>query len=130
MYDKVLEAFLELKELMNRKKEAIIHKKLDELASVDESTIILNEKISKFDLEKMRSTFSDKEKEELKNLGQEIKMLQENNEILIKYSINVINNTLSGILNIAANNKTSYDANGQGCSSSETLDISSITEEA
>ena len=130
MYNEVLEAFLELKELMSRKKDAIIHKKLDELAAIDESTIILNEKISKFDPEKMRSTLSDKEKEELKNLGQEIKMLQENNEILIKYSINVINNTLSGILNIAANDKSLYDSTGQGCTGSETLDISSITEEA
>ncbi len=130
MYNEVLEAFLELKRLMSEKKEAIIHKKLDELASIDESTLILSEKISKFDLGKMQSTFSEEEKTELKKLGQEIKNLQENNEILIKYSINVINNTLSGILNIAANDKSSYNAKGKGCTDSETLDISSITEEA
>ena len=63
-------------------------------------------------------------------IGERIKILQENNEILIKHSIGVINNILSGILNIAAHDKSSYDAKGQGCTDSETLDISSITEEA
>ena len=77
MYNEVLEAFLELKKLMSEKKEAIIHKKLEELASIDESTLILSEKISKFDLGKMQSTFSEEEKQELKKLGQEIKILQE-----------------------------------------------------
>jgi hypothetical protein len=61
---------------------------------------------------------------------EEIKTLQENNEILIKHSLNVINNILSGILNIAQNEKTSYNAQGKGCQDSESLDISSITEEA
>ena len=130
MYQEILDTFLELKRLMSEKKEAIIHKKLDELASIDENTIILSEKISKYNLKEVCSSFSDEEKKELKKIGNEIKMLQENNEILIKYSINVINNTLSGILNIAAHDKSSYDAKGQGCTDSETLDISSITEEA
>ena len=86
--------------------------------------------MGEFDFEKIRPTLTDEERDELKKLGNEIKMLQENNEILIKYSINVINNTLSGILNIAANDKSTYNAQGHGCTGSETLDISSITEEA
>ena len=74
--------------------------------------------------------FMQNEKDELKKLGEEIKVLQENNEILIKHSLGVINNILSGILNIAQNDKCSYNSRGMGCQDSESLDISSITEEA
>ena len=130
MYNEVLEAFSELKELLEAKKEAIIHKKLDDLARIDESAVILSEKIAKFNLEDMQKNFSEEQKKELKKLGERIKVLQENNEILIKHAIGVINNILSGILNIAANENTSYNAHGKSCTDKETLDISSITEEA
>ena len=86
------------------------------------------EKINKFDLQ--NNSFSSDEKQSLKKLGEEIKVIQENNEILIKHSLDVINNILSGILNIAQNEKTSYNAKGAGCQDSESLNISSITEEA
>ena len=129
MYNDVLEAFRELEELLLIKKEAIIHKDLDKLAQADENIVIISEKISKFDIEEMQKTFTEIQKIELKTLGEKIKVLQENNEILIKHSLNVINNLLSGILNIAANENTSYNAKGK-CRDSETLDISSITEEA
>ena len=86
------------------------------------------EKINRFNL--VNNNFSDDEKQNLKKLGEEIKVIQKNNEILIKHSLDVINNILSGILNIAQNEKTSYNARGVGCQDSESLDISSITEEA
>ena len=130
MYQEVLETFNELKSLLETKKDAIIHKKLDELAKTDENIIILSKKIEKFNLEEMQKTFSDEQKQELKKLGSRIKVLQENNEILIKHAIGVINNILSGILNIAANDKSSYNSQGKSCTDNETLDISSITEEA
>ena len=108
--------------------EAIIKKDLEALNATDEATMVLLEKINKFDI--LNNDFSQEEKEELKKLGEEIKKIQENNEILIKHSLNVINNILSGILNIAQNEKTSYNSKGAGCQNSESLDISSITEEA
>lgn len=127
-YKEVLEAFLELKEILIKKKEAIIKKDLKELGSTDEATIVAVEKINKFNLE--NNNFTQEEKEELKKLGEEIRILQENNEILIKHSLDVINNILSGILNIAQNDKSSYNAKGIGTQDSESLNISSITEEA
>ena len=130
MYKDVFETYNELKELLSAKKEAIIHKNLDDLARIDENIIILSDKIEKFDINKMQETFSEEEKQELKKLAQRIKVLQENNEILIKHSIGVINNILSGILNITANENTSYNSQGKSCVDNETLDISSITEEA
>lgn len=129
MYQEVLDAFSKLKELLETKKEAIIKKDLDKLAQADENIVILSDKINKFNLQEMQENFSAEQKEELKKLGERIKVLEENNEILIKHSIGVINNILSGILNIAANDNTSYDSYGKSCTDSETLDISSITEE-
>ena len=130
MYQEVFEAYTSLKELLENKKEAIIKRDLDKLALTDENIVILSNKIAKFNPEKMQETFNNEQKQELKQLAQRIKVLEENNEILIKHSIGVINNTLSGILNIAANDNISYNAQGKGCSDNETLDISSITEEA
>ena len=127
-FNEVKNAFLELKEVLLNKKEAIIKKDLEALNATDEATMVLLEKINKFDI--LNNDFSQEEKEELKQLGLEIKKIQENNEILIKHSLNVINNILSGILNIAQNEKTSYNSKGAGCQNSESLDISSITEEA
>ena len=127
-YNEVYATFLELKEVLLNKKEAIIKKNLEVLNSTDEAVIVLVEKINKFDL--ANNSFSEDEKLNLKKLGEEIKVIQENNEILIKHSLNVINNILSGILNIAQNEKTSYNARGAGCQDSESLNISSITEEA
>ena len=127
-YSEVFDTFLELKNILENKKEAIIKKNLEVLNSTDEAIIVLSEKINKFNL--VENDFSQEEKENLKKLGEEIKIIQENNEILIKHSLGVINNILSGILNIAQNEKTSYNARGMGCQDSESLDISSITEEA
>lgn len=127
-YSEVYDSFSELKNVLIEKKEAIIKKNLEVLNSTDEAIIVLLEKISKYDI--LNNDFSSEEKQNLKKLGEEIKVLQENNEILIKHSLSVINNILSGILNIAQNEKTSYNARGVSYQDSESLDISSITEEA
>ena len=127
-FSEVYNAFLELKNVLENKKQAIIKKNIEQLSAMDEATIVLVEKINKFDLK--NNDFSPEEKENLKKIGEEIKVIQQNNEILINHSLNVINNILSGILNIAQNEKTSYNSKGAGCQNSESLDISSITEEA
>ncbi len=130
MYQEVLDAYCELKELLENKKDAIIKRDLDKLAQTDENIVILSDKIGKFNLQDMQNTFSSEQKQELKKIGERIKVLEENNEILIKHSMGVINNILSGILNIAANDNTSYNSQGKSRTDNETLDISSITEEA
>ncbi len=129
-YNEIYEIYSKLKEILLQKKQAIIKKDLDELNRTDEMTIELSEQIKKSDLINSKDSFTDEQKKELKALGQEIKVIQENNEILIKHSLNVINNILSGILNIAQQENSSYNSKGEGCQNSESLDISSITEEA
>ena len=127
-YNEVKNAFLELKDILIKKKEAIIKKNLEVLNSTDEMAMVILEKINKFDI--LNNNYDENQKQELKKIGEEIKDIQKNNEILINHSLNVINNILSGILNIAQNEKSSYDAKGKGYQSNESLDISSITEEA
>ncbi len=129
-YKEVFDTYNELKEILINKRNAIIKKKMDELSRLDEATIICIDKIKKFDLENTPNDFTNEEKEELKKLGLEIKKIEKDNEILIKHSLSVINNILSGILNIAQSDRNSYNSQGKGCVDSESLDISSITEEA
>ncbi len=129
-YIDVYNAYKELEENLLQKKEAIIKKDLEELNKLDENLKVLVEKINRFDLKNSPNDFTDKQKEELRQLGEKIKVVQENNEILIKHSLGVINGLLSGILNIAQSEMSSYNSKGLSCSDDESLDISSITEEA
>lgn len=129
-YIDVYNAYKELEENLLQKKEAIIKKDLEVLNKLDENLKVLVEKINRFDLKNSPNDFTDKQKEELRQLGEKIKVVQENNEILIKHSLGVINGLLSGILNIAQSEMSSYNSKGLSCSDDESLDISSITEEA
>lgn len=129
-FKEIFETYQELKENLVQKKEAIIKKDLELLSGLDENSKVLCGKIAKFDLKNNSFEFSEDEKRELKKLGEEIKSIQENNEILINHSLGVINGLLSGILNIAQSENSSYNSRGLSCSAEESLDISSITEEA
>lgn len=128
-YEEILKTYQELKECLSIKKEALVKKDLEKINQTDEQCIVLCEKISKFNLNN-ENNFTQEQKETLKNLGKEIKNIQENNEILIKHSLDVINGILSGILNIAQSDKCSYNSKGESTKDNESLDISSITEEA
>lgn len=128
-FDDVIKVFMDLKNVLFEKKQAIIKKDMDKLAQIDEETAVLCQQIAKFKLEENQDLFSDDEKKQLKQLGEEIKNLTQNNEILIKHSLGVINGILSGILNIAQKEKNSYNSRGQG-TNDESMDISSVIEEA
>ena len=129
-FNEVFSIYGKLKEALLVKKEALIKKNLENLNKADDEKVVLCEKISKFDIEKIKNNFTDEQKQELKKLACEIKKIQENNEILIKHSLSVINDILSGILNIAQSENNSYDSQGKSLINKESLDISSITEEA
>ena len=129
-FEKVYSAYEELKENLVQKHDVIIKKNVEELSRLDEITYVIIDKINKFNLDKEPNDFTLEQKQKLKNLGLEIKKIENNNEILIKHSLNVINNLLSGILNIVQSDKNVYNAQGIECTPDESLDISSITEEA
>ena len=129
-FEKVYSVYEELKENLLQKHDVIIKKNVEELSRLDEITYVIIDKIKKFNLDKEPNDFTLEQKQKLKSLGLEIKKIENNNEILIKHSLNVINNLLSGILNIVQSDKNVYNAQGIECTPDETLDISSITEEA
>lgn len=129
-YQEILDNYKELKENLALKKEAIVKRNLEDLSKLDENCTVICEKIAKIDMPESLKTLTDNEKQELKTLGDEIKILEENNEILINHSLGVINNILSGILNITQADKCSYNSKGKTLGDSESLNISSITEEA
>ena len=124
-FEQLYNCYKDLKETLKEKKEAIIHKNLEKLSALDEDLEVLCQKIARFDIQ--NNSFSQDEKQTLKEIAKEIKQIQENNEILINHSINVINNLLSGILNIKDNN-LSYNFKGE--KDKDELDLSSISQEA
>ena len=129
-FEEVLKTYQELKEVLALKKQSLIQRNLEEMNKLDEQATAICEKIARFDLKNTPNNFTQEQKEELKSLGVEIKKIQENNEILIKHSLDVINNMLSGILHIAQNEKCSYNSKGESSKDSQSLNISSIPEEA
>lgn len=130
MYQEIYSIYEELKVLLERKKEALKSRNLDELSKVDEECLEVNEKFKKYDLKNVLNSFNDEQKANLKTLANEIKILQEHNEMLINHSLGVINNTLAGIINIVQSDSTSYNAQGKTQGDKDGLNISSITEEA
>lgn len=129
-YQEIYQIYFKLKENLALKKEAVIKKNLDELLKIDEELIVLCEQLKTIDIKKSFADFSQEEKINLKELALEIKKLENNNEILIKHSLDVINNLMSGILNIAKKDITSYNSKGMNCANTDVLGNSSITEEA
>ena len=128
-FEKILSIYTEIKTLLETKKQAIIKRDLDKLNACDEQIKVLCESLTKIDIIEISQDFSLEQKEQLKALGREVKTLQENNEILTKHSLDVINGLLSGIFNIIQSDKKTYGAKGQSLGD-ESLEISSITEEA
>ncbi len=129
-FNEVYSAYEELKENLVQKHDVIISKNMEELNRLDEACCVIIDKIKKFNLDKEPNDFTDEQKQKLRELGEETKKIEKNNEILIKHSLGVINNLLSGILNIVQSDKNTYNAQGIECTTDESLDISSITEEA
>ncbi len=129
-FEEILEKYIQLRDCLKEKREALIKRDVDKLGSIDENILALCNYMDKFQQEIKEDKFSPEEKESLKKVSAEVKELNNNNEILIKHSLNVMNNLLSGIVNIATQDKNSYNSQGVGCVSDESLNISSITEEA
>lgn len=127
-FEEVYSEYERLRNNLSSRRTAIIKRNLEEIGRLDEELIVISERIKAFDLK--NNNFTEKEKESLKTLVSEVKNLEENNEILINYSLNVINNTLSGILNIIQKDKTSYNSKGLNCQNEDENAISSIIEEA
>ena len=126
-FEEVLSEYKNLKQNLLDRKQAIIKRNIEVITRLDEELVVIADKIKKFDI--LNNNFTEDEKKELKTLGKEIKKLEENNETLIKYSLNVINSTLSGILNIINKDKNTYNSKGLNCRGDE-IPFSSIIEEA
>ena len=129
-YSEIYQIYSNLKKNLALKKNAIVKRNLDELHRIDEELIVLCEQLKTKDIKEAFKTFTDDEKNQLKELALEIKKLENNNEILIKHSLDVINNLMSGILNIAKQDISSYNSKGMNCTTTDILGTSSITEEA
>ena len=127
-FEEIYKLYQSLKDNLQKRREAIMKKNLEQINKLDEDLVIIAEKLKT--LRNIKASFNEEEKEKLNALIEDVKKLEENNEILINYSLNVINNTLSGILNIIQKDKKSYNSKGQNCQNDNNEAISSIIEEA
>ena len=128
-FEKILEIYLTIKNLLEKKQQALIKKDLEMLASCDENLICAYNEVKNIYENKDKFTLSDKQKKQLNEITAQIGHLQKNNEVLITHSLNVINKIFEGILNITSAKNADYNHLGKKNQDSG-LDISSITEEA
>lgn len=128
-FETIKENYINLKNLLEIKQEALIKKDIDTLTSTDEKLICIYSEIKAIYDNKDKLSLSIAQKEELNEITQSIGQLQHDNEVLIAHSLNVIDKIFEGILNITSAKNADYNHLGkknQGTS----FDISSITEEA
>lgn len=128
-FEKILEIYLTIKNLLEKKQQALIKKDLEMLASCDENLICAYNEVKNIYENKDKFTLTRGEKDELNKITAQIGQLQKNNEVLITHSLNVINKIFEGILNITSAKNADYNHLGKKNQDSG-LDISSITEEA
>ena len=128
-FEKILEIYLTIKNLLEKKQQALIKKDLEMLASCDENLICAYNEVKNIYENKDKFTISDEQKKQLNEITAQIGHLQKNNEVLITHSLNVINKIFEGILNITSAKNADYNHLGKKNQDSG-LDISSITEEA
>lgn len=128
-FEKILEIYLTIKNLLEKKQQALIKKDLEMLASCDENLICAYNEVKNIYEQRDKFTLTRGEKDELNKITAQIGQLQKNNEVLITHSLNVINKIFEGILNITSAKNADYNHLGKKNQDSG-LDISSITEEA
>ena len=128
-FEKILEIYLTIKNLLEKKQQALIKKDLEMLASCDENLICAYNEVKNIYENKDKFTLRKKKKKQLNEITAQIGHLQKNNEVLITHSLNVINKIFEGILNITSAKNADYNHLGKKNQDSG-LDISSITEEA
>ncbi len=128
-FDKIKEIYLNIKALLEEKQKALIEKNLETLATCDEKLICAYNEIKIIHDRKNEFSLDENQKKELRELSEQIGKLQKNNEVLITHSLNVINKIFEGILNISSAKNADYNHLGKK-NQDNTLDISSITEEA
>ena len=128
-FEKILEIYLTIKNLLEKKQQALIKKDLEMLASCDEKLICAYNEVKNIYENKDKFTLSDEQKKQLNEITAQIGHLQKNNEVLITHSLNVINKIFEGILNITSAKNADYNHLGKK-NQDNGLDISSITEEA
>lgn len=128
-FEKILEIYLTIKNLLEKKQQALIKKDLETLAVCDEKLICAYNEVKNIYEQRDKFTLTRGEKDELNKITAQIGQLQKNNEVLITHSLNVINKIFEGILNITSAKNADYNHLGKKNQDSG-LDISSITEEA
>ena len=128
-FEKILEIYLTIKNLLEKKQQALIKKDLEALAACDENLICAYNEVKNIYEQKDKFNLTREEKNELNKITAQIGHLQKNNEVLINHSLNVINKIFEGILNITSAKNADYNHLGKK-NQDNTLDISSITEEA
>ena len=72
-YSEIYQIYSNLKENLALKKNAIVKRNLDELHRIDEELIVLCEQLKTKDIKEIFKTFTDDEKNQLKELALEIK---------------------------------------------------------
>lgn len=128
-FEQIKEIYINFEDLLENKKAALIKKDLDSLVSIDEKLICIYNQIKVISEQKDEINLSTGQKEELNKMSENIGQLQQDNEVLITHSLNVIEKIFEGILRITSSAKGDYNHMGKK-NQGTNLDISSITEEA
>lgn len=126
---KLIETYESLVELQKEKKRILEKHEIDKLGSIDERILSMYNRATLIADKRDFVKPNEDEKKKIKALYQEISKLENLNQALIKYSLNLINNIFEGIMKIASVKTTEYTKDGKSTKMDE-MPLSSIVEEA
>ena len=72
-FEEILEKYIQLRDCLKEKREALIKRDVDKLGSIDENILALCNYMDKFQQEIKEDKFSPEEKESLKQVSAEVK---------------------------------------------------------
>lgn len=127
--EKLIETYESLVELQKEKKRILEKHEIDKLGSIDERILSMYNRATLIADKREFVKPNDEEKKRIRSLYQEISKLENLNQALIKYSLNLINNIFEGIMKIASVKTSEYTRDGKSTKMDE-MQLSSIVEEA
>ena len=127
--EKLIETYENLVELQKEKKRILEKHEIDKLGSIDERILSMYNRATLIADKREFVKPNDEEKKRIKSLYQEISKLENLNQALIKYSLNLINNIFEGIMKIASVKTSEYTRDGKNTKTDD-ICMSSIIEEA
>lgn len=126
---KLIVTYENLFDAQKQKEQALVTREIDKLGSIDEKIVTFYNQALEISKNRELVKPSEQEVKKINELYLKIAQIEQSNQKLVEYSLNLINKIFTGIMKMAVTSTTEYDKNGKS-NNGEDYGLSSISEEA